>query len=72
MAALLGIFHGLAHGAELGTGMNPVGFMVGMLMTLSALYSVGLVAGQWINRHIKQGDRVVAVLTGVVALLGLA
>lgn len=72
MAALLGIFHGVAHGAELGTGMNPVGFMVGMLMTLSALYSVGLVTGQWIKRHIKQGDRVVAVLTGVVALLGLA
>jgi hypothetical protein len=38
---------------------------------LGALYSVGLLAGQLIKRHIKQGERIIAVLTGVVALLGL-
>lgn len=69
--ALLGVFHGLAHGAELGTGMNPLNFMLGMLVTLGVLYSVGLLAGQLIKRHIKQGERIVAVLIGVVALLGL-
>lgn len=72
MSAVLGVFHGMAHGSELGAGMNPLTFMLGMLLTLAALYSVGVFAGQWMQRHFKLGVRVMSLLSGVVALIGLA
>lgn len=72
MSAVLGIFHGMAHGSELGAGMNPFGFVLGMLLTLGTLYVVGLLAGQWMQLHLKQGTRLAALVAGGVALLGLA
>lgn len=72
MSAVLGVFHGMAHGTELGAGMNPLAFMLGMLLALATLYSLGVFAGQWMQRHFKLGARVMALLSGVMALIGLA
>ncbi len=70
--ALLGAFHGIAHGVEVGDGVNPFAFMLGMIITMSALYGLGVVAGRLMKNHLRFGDRITAVFAGVVALLGLA
>lgn len=72
MVAVLGVFHGMAHGNELSTGMSPALFILGMLVSLSALYAVGSVFGRLIKQHVKLGDRVAAVFAAVVAVMGLA
>ncbi|RYY79249.1 MAG: urease accessory protein [Moraxellaceae bacterium] len=72
MITVLGVFHGMAHGNELASDVNPVWFMLGMLVSLSSLYLAGTMAARFFKQHIRLGERMAAVLAGVVALLGLA
>lgn len=72
MLALLGVFHGMAHGNELAQGVEPALFMAGMMITLTSLYMVGLMLAGLFKQHVKLGDRAVAILASIVALLGLA
>ena len=71
-AAVLGVFHGMAHGAEVAQGVNPFAFMLGMLLTMSVLYVTGLFAGRQLKQHLPVSNKIAAVLAGVVAVLGLA
>ena len=71
--ASLGLFHGVAHGADVPAGLNPADFLVGMLITLAALYTAGMMASLWLQRraaqHGKKVERIAAVLTGSVVFL---
>jgi urease accessory protein len=74
VVAGLGLFHGIAHGAEIPAGLDPAGFLVGMLMTLSGLYVTGMAISRWLQTHAAQYgkgfERAASVLTGSVVFLG--
>lgn len=73
VVAGLGLFHGIAHGAEVPAGLNPANFLIGMLITLAALYASGMMLSLWLQRRASQYgkhvERIVAVLTGSVVFL---
>ncbi len=46
LAALFALFHGLAHGAEMGAGLSAPLFAVGFLLSSSALVGLGLLTGR--------------------------
>ncbi|MGC3962369.1 MAG: HupE/UreJ family protein [Rhodocyclaceae bacterium] len=69
-AALVGmfaVFHGLAHGAELGTTGQAAATLAGMVLSTMLLHCVGLVAGRMLMRTHAWWS---CVLGGGVALLG--
>ena len=68
MLALLGLFHGAAHGAEMPATLNPVLFCAGMLMTLTALYALGVFVGRRLVNVLP--NRVVAIAMVATACLG--
>ncbi|AXI03458.1 HupE/UreJ family protein [Aquirhabdus parva] len=74
MVATLGLFHGVAHGAEVPAGLNPAVFLAGMLVTLSGLYGVGLLLGRtlqhYASRYVKGSERLAAVLAGSAIFFG--
>lgn len=72
MLALLGVFHGMAHGYELALNVNPVWFVLGMTISLATLYLVGTWVSRWVMQQAKFSDRTVAVLAAAVALLDIA
>ncbi len=73
VVAGLGLFHGIAHGGEVPAGLDPADFLVGMLITLAALYTTGMMASLWLQRHASQYgkhvERIAAILTGSVVFL---
>lgn len=69
LVGLLGVFHGMAHGYELPLSVNPAWFMLGMLASLGALYLVGSGFARLLKNHINVGERVAAVIAGLVAAL---
>ncbi|MEE4175555.1 MAG: HupE/UreJ family protein, partial [Xanthomonadales bacterium] len=46
LAALFAVFHGLAHGAEMGAGLSAPLFAAGFLLSSTALVGLGLLAGR--------------------------
>lgn len=72
IAALFGLFHGHAHGAELGAA-NAFGFGVGFVIATAALHAAGILAAQLMARALPYGPRIlgaVATLMGLSLLLG--
>ncbi|MBC7752425.1 MAG: HupE/UreJ family protein [Candidatus Saccharibacteria bacterium] len=68
MLALLGLFHGAAHGAEMPSTLNPALFCIGMLMSLTALYALGVFVGRHLIRQLP--NRLVAIAMVATACLG--
>lgn len=68
MLALLGLFHGAAHGAEIPSTLNPAMFGIGMLMSLTALYALGVFVGRHLIRQLP--NRLVAIAMVATACFG--
>lgn len=72
VAAVLAVFHGSAHGAELAMNGNVVVQVMGMLTAMAMIYAAGLALGALIGKYIPQGKKIIAALAAVVAMIGLA
>ena len=72
LLGLLGVFHGMAHGAEIPAALNPWAFAAGMLISMSVLYMAGTAIGQALRQQVwvKWSPRVVAVGVVAAACLG--
>ncbi len=70
--ALLGVFHGIAHGNELAAGVHPLPFMLGMMMSLALLYLLGVMIGRWLLAHLPVSQRLAALAAGLVAVFEFA
>lgn len=72
--SVLGLFHGVAHGLEVPVGQSALLFFAGMLISMAALYAVGVLLGTALQHWAKQGStiaaRLLAVLTVGVVVLG--
>lgn len=72
--SLLGLFHGVAHGLEVPLGQSAPLFMLGMLISMLALYIAGLLIGKAMQHWASNGSvlaaRLLAVLTASVVVLG--
>lgn len=67
-AAVLGLAHGQAHGAEVPLGAVPVSYLLGFLVTTAALHLVGAFAGL----SIRHSDRIRMLVAAIVSGAGLA
>jgi urease accessory protein len=73
LTALAGVFHGLAHGAEMPLRADSIRFLIGMVAGTAVLHALGLAAGLLAVRHNRTivrwaGAGVVA--GGIALLLG--
>jgi urease accessory protein len=69
---LLASFHGVAHGVELGAGGHVVQQVMGMITAMGIIYAGGLVLGLLIAKYVPHGKKIIATLTALVAIIGLA
>ena len=68
LVAIFAIFHGYAHGRELPSAADPVGYSTGFVLSTGLLHVCGIVIGL-INEHPK-GKLVVKGLGAVIVLAG--
>jgi urease accessory protein len=72
LVAVFALFHGLAHGAELG-GAHPFATLAGMVLATASLHAAGLAAGLAMRDSQQPARRWLRRASGaVVALLGLS
>ena len=68
----LAAFHGIAHGTELGMAGQVAQQILGMLAAMLTILALGLATGAFIQRFIPQGEKIIAAVLAVVAVIGLA
>jgi len=72
--SLWGLFHGVAHGLEVPVGQSAGLFLAGILVSMLALYAVGLLIGKvvqhWANNGSTIAARVLAMVTVGAVMLG--
>lgn len=68
LVAFFAIFHGYAHGNELPSAADPVGYSVGFVLSTGLLHVVGIVIGL-VADH-PQGRKLVRALGAAIALIG--
>ena len=69
MVAVFAIFHGYAHGQELPSAADPIGYSVGFVLATGSLHVVGILLGQL--THSPLGRRLAQGLGGAIALAGV-
>jgi len=71
LTALAGVFHGLAHGAEMPLRADSVRFLIGMVAGTAVLHALGVAAGLLAARHNRAIVRWAGagVVAGGIALL---
>jgi urease accessory protein len=67
--AVFGLFHGYAHGLELPSMTNPVGFSLGFVVATGMLHVIGIGIGALRER--RNGEMALRVLGGGIALCGV-
>ncbi len=68
LVAFFAIFHGYAHGAELPSAADPVGYSVGFMLSTGLLHLVGIAVGLLADRP---GGRIaVRAIGGLIAAIG--
>ena len=70
MVGVFAIFHGYAHGQELPTSANPLGYTVGFVISTSLLHLAGIGIG--FLTSIRFGSVIVRVIGGLIAMVGAA
>ncbi|MCU4413942.1 HupE/UreJ family protein [Acinetobacter sp. WU_MDCI_Axc73] len=70
-AILMASFHGIAHGVELAPQGHVMGLITGMICGMTTLYIMGLGLGEFINRYVPYGRKMMAGLAAMVAVIGL-
>ncbi|MEO6153951.1 MAG: HupE/UreJ family protein [Croceibacterium sp.] len=68
IVALFGLFHGYAHGLELPSMANPVGFSLGFVMATGMLHIAGILIG--LVRDRPGGETVLRAMGALIALAG--
>lgn len=68
LASFFGLFHGHAHGSELGSA-TPLAFGLGFVLVTAALHALGIILAQYMKRAHKNAPRI---LGGFSALMGLS
>ncbi len=68
LVAFFAIFHGYAHGAELPSAADPVGYSVGFVLSTGLLHVVGIAIGLLADR--PGGRKIVRGLGAVIAAIG--
>ncbi|WP_136634428.1 HupE/UreJ family protein [Pseudooceanicola onchidii] len=71
LVAVFALFHGHAHGGELGEA-SALRFGVGFVLATAALHGLGLGLGLLITRMAGQGQPLLRALGGLTALAGVA
>ncbi len=69
VVALFALFHGYAHGSELPSAADPVGYSVGFVLCTGMLHVVGIALGT--IRAQRGGDAVLRAAGGAIALCGV-
>ena len=69
IVAVFGMFHGYAHGEELPSAADPVGYSVGFVFSTGLLHLIGIGIGYLALR--RAGMRLVQVLGGLISIAGL-
>ena len=69
--AMLVTFHGVAHGAELGHSGHVATLILGMIAAMSMIYFIGLALGAFIKKYVPHGQKIVASIAAIVAVIGL-
>ena len=69
IVAVFGMFHGYAHGQELPSAADPVGYSVGFVLSTGLLHLIGIGIGYLALR--RGGLRLVQGLGGVISMAGL-
>lgn len=69
MVAVFAIFHGYAHGQELPSAADPIGYSVGFVLATGSLHVVGILLGQM--THSRIGRRLAQGLGGAIAVAGV-
>lgn len=70
IVALFAIFHGYAHGSELPSAADPVGYSTGFVLSTGLLHVAGIAVGM-IDRY-RKGMLAIRLLGGLVVLAGCA
>lgn len=68
LIAIFAIFHGYAHGAELPSAADPIGYSAGFVLSTGLLHIAGILIGMAIAA--PYGRSVVRVLGGIVGVAG--
>ncbi len=68
IVGIFGLFHGYAHGLELPSAADPVGYSAGFVLATGLLHIFGIVLGSLRSR--PGGDLVVRTLGGVIVIAG--
>jgi len=69
IVAAFGLFHGYAHGKELPSAAEPVGYAAGFVVATGSLHIVGIGLGM-VTRW-RHGTRVLRLAGAIVAVVGL-
>ncbi|WP_434533817.1 HupE/UreJ family protein [Acinetobacter pragensis] len=69
---VLGSFHGVAHGNELGQSGHMLQLMLGMVSAMSIIYLMGLGLGALTEKYLPHGRKIIAALAAILAVIGLA
>ena len=69
LVAVFAVFHGYAHGQELPSAADPVGYSVGFVLSTGLLHVVGILIGMMAER--VGGLRVIKGLGGMIGLAGV-
>ncbi|MFX4222759.1 MAG: HupE/UreJ family protein [Thalassobaculum sp.] len=65
LAAVFAVFHGHAHGSEMGVTVSTVQFGIGFVVATALLHGAGLLAALMLNRRFAAGGTVTIRLAGV-------
>ncbi len=69
IVGIFGLFHGYAHGLELPSAADPVGYSAGFVLATGLLHILGIALG--LLRSRPGGDTVVRTLGGIITVAGL-
>jgi len=69
IVGIFGLFHGYAHGLELPSAADPVGYSAGFVLATGLLHLFGIALG--LLRSRPRGDIVVRTLGGMIVIAGL-
>ncbi len=69
IVGIFGLFHGYAHGLELPSAADPVGYSAGFVLATGLLHIFGIALG--LLRSRKGGDIVVRSLGGIIVVAGV-
>ena len=69
LVGLFGLFHGYAHGLELPTAADPIGYSAGFVIATGMLHVAGI--GLGLLKEVRRGVLAIRVIGALIALAGV-